>query len=102
MEAGLPWQSSGEESACQWKGPSFHPWSQKIPHGTEQLSLCTTMTKPELWNPRATATKPCDLEPALCTREATAMRSPRAAAREEPHSPQLEKAHQQYKAPTQP
>ena len=44
-------------------GHGFDPWSRKIPHATEQLSMC-----------------------ALCsaTREATAMRSPCTATREHP------------------
>ena len=30
-----------KESACQHKRPKFDPGSEKIPHATEQLSLCT-------------------------------------------------------------
>ena len=47
-EERLPWWCSGWESACQCRGHGFEPWSGKIPHGTEQLSLCTTATKPAL------------------------------------------------------
>ena len=43
---GLPWWRSGWESACQCRGHGFEPWSGKIPHATEQLSLCTTTTEP--------------------------------------------------------
>ena len=45
---GLPWWCSCQESACQWRGHGFEPWSGKIPHATEQLSLCTTTTEPAL------------------------------------------------------
>ena len=31
----------GKESSCQRMGHGFDPWSQKIPHATEQLILCT-------------------------------------------------------------
>ena len=30
--AGLPWRSSGWESACQCRGPGFHPRSGNTPH----------------------------------------------------------------------
>ncbi|KAJ8780365.1 hypothetical protein J1605_011629 [Eschrichtius robustus] len=39
---------SGWESACQCRGHGFEPWSGKIPHATEQLSLCATTTEPAL------------------------------------------------------
>ena len=29
-------------------GDGFEPWSGKIPHAAEQLSLCTTTTEPGL------------------------------------------------------
>ena len=35
----LPWWLSGEESACQCRRGGFDPWSGKIPHAAEQLSL---------------------------------------------------------------
>ena len=41
---GLTWWYSGEESACQLRGYKFDPWSEKIPHAVEQLSLCATTT----------------------------------------------------------
>ena len=43
----LPWRS-GWESTCQCRGHGFKPWSGKIPHAAEQLSLCATATKPVL------------------------------------------------------
>ena len=56
MVPGLPWWSSGYESACQCKGHRFDPWSRRIPHATEQLSLCATTTEPachNYWSPHA-------------------------------------------------
>ena len=26
--------------SCQYRGQGFDPWSEKIPHALEQLSLC--------------------------------------------------------------
>ena len=37
-----------KESACQYRGHGFDPWSGKIPHAVEQLSLCATATEPAL------------------------------------------------------
>ena len=37
---------SGQLSACQCRGYGFDPWPRKIPHATEQLTLCATITKP--------------------------------------------------------
>ena len=39
---GPPWQFSGKEFACQRRRHGFNPWSGKIPHTIEQLSLSTT------------------------------------------------------------
>ena len=39
---GLPSWLSGKEFACQFRRLRFSPWSQKIPHATEQLSPCAT------------------------------------------------------------
>ena len=41
---------------CQCRGHGFEPWSGKIPHATEQLSLCTTTTEPALYSPKTTTT----------------------------------------------
>ena len=39
MAVGLPWCFSGpEESALQFRGHQFHPWSTKTPHAMEQQS----------------------------------------------------------------
>ena len=36
---GFPWWLSGKESPCQCRRHRFNPWSKKISHATEQLSL---------------------------------------------------------------
>ena len=45
---GLPWWLSGKESDCQCRRHRFNPWSGKIRHAVEQLSLCTTTSEPVL------------------------------------------------------
>ena len=45
---GLPWWLSGKEFTCQCKRYRFHPWAGKIPHATEQPSLCATTVSPVL------------------------------------------------------
>ena len=42
---GLPWWSSGEDSACWCRGHRSHPWSGKIPHAAGQLSPCAQTTE---------------------------------------------------------
>ena len=37
--------ASGKESASQCRRHRFNPWSRKIPHAMEQLSLCATTTE---------------------------------------------------------
>jgi len=51
--AGLPWSSSGWESACQCRGHRFSPHLRRIPHAGEWLSPCATTAKDE--SPRACA-----------------------------------------------
>ena len=46
------------ESICQCRGHGFDPWSGKIPHAAEQLSLCATTTEPVLWSLRAATPEP--------------------------------------------
>ena len=70
------------------RGHGFKPWSGKIPRAAERLS------------PYATATEARAPEnPCSAVREATAMRSPRTAAKRSPRSPQLEKARAQQRRP---
>ena len=50
----LPRWCTGWESACQWRGHRFTPWSRKIPHAMEQLSRRATTTEPvqnNYWSP---------------------------------------------------
>ena len=54
------------------QGTWFHPWSKKILHATEQLSLCAEATEPVLWIP-------CSV-----TKGGMARRSPRTTAGEQP------------------
>ena len=51
--AGLPWSSSGWESACQCRGHRFSPHPRRIPHVGERLSPRATTAKDE--SPRACA-----------------------------------------------
>ena len=72
---GLPWWCSGWESACQYRGHGFKPWSGKIPHAAEQLG------------PWATTTEPARLEPVLCNkRDRDEEWPPLAATRESPRT----------------
>ena len=90
---GLPWWSSGKESTCQCKENGFDPWSRKISHAVEQLSLCATTTEHHSYWAQAR-------EPGhSATREAITIRT-RTAAKRSPHLPQLEKAHAQQQSPS--
>ena len=84
---GLPWWWSGEESACQLRRHSFHPWSWKIPHAAEHRAPCIATTVPASCNYQSP--RPQSLCPAA--REAPTVRSPCSPARRRPRSPQLEK-----------
>ena len=68
---GLPWWSSGQESACQCRGLGFDSWYRRIPHALGQLSLSATTTYPR------------HLETISATKEATAKRSSCTATREQ-------------------
>ena len=43
---GLPWWLGGKEPACQCGRHWFDPWSGKIPHALEQLSMRATIVEP--------------------------------------------------------
>ena len=74
------------------QGHGFEPWSGKIPHAAEQLSLCATTTEPVLYSPQATTT-----EPRATTTEAHV---PRARAPQQEKPPQWEaRAPQRRAAP---
>ena len=70
----LPWWLSGKQSTCQCMKYEFDPWSRRIPHAMEQLSLCITAIESVLQSSGTTTTKPmccsywspCTLEPVLC------------------------------------
>ena len=64
----------GGPCPCQCKGHEFDPWSQ-IPCAAEQLSLCSTTTKP------------AHLEPGSATREVTTLRSPHTTTGSSHHHP---------------
>ena len=44
----LPWWLRDKESTCPRRRHGFNSWSSKIPHAEEQISPCTTTTKPVL------------------------------------------------------
>ena len=51
---GLPWWSSGKDSASQSRGRGFDPWSGKIPHATGRaqcMSLCSRARAPQQETP---------------------------------------------------
>ena len=88
---GLPWWRSGWESACQYRGHGFEPWSGKIPHAAEQLG------------PWATTTEPACLEPVLCNKRGR--NSERPAHHDEewpPLAATREKPSHRNEDPTQP
>ena len=47
-QKGLPWWLSGKEFTCQCRRHGFDPWSSKVPHAVQQLSLCTQLLS--LWS----------------------------------------------------
>ena len=65
-------KNSGTSLVAQWLriclpmqgGHGFDPWSRKIPHAAEQLSLCATTTEPACHNYRSAHA----LEPVLCNK----------------------------------
>ena len=73
---GLPWWLSGRESTCQCRRHGFDPWSRKIPHAAELLSLGSRPWEPPVLSSHAATTeaRTC-LEPALRSERATAVRS---------------------------
>ena len=99
---------SGTSLVAQWirihlpvQGTQAHPWSGKIPHFLEQLSLCATVTEVQApQSPKATTTERtccnygCLRAWSLCseTREATAVRRLCSITKSSPRcSRQLEK-----------
>ena len=80
--AGIPWWSSGEESAIQCKGHRFDPWSRKIPHEQDNYEpTCAGQLCPS-----ATTTVSCTTttEARAPQQEKNTLRSRRTTAREQP------------------
>ena len=50
--------------AVDGRGHRFDPWSGRIPHASEQLSLCATVTEPGVQE----LLKPTCLESVLCNK----------------------------------
>ena len=48
---GLSWWLSGKEFPCQCRRHGFDSWSGRIPHASEQLSLCSRAPEPQLLKP---------------------------------------------------
>ena len=59
---GLPWWCSDWESACQFRGHGFEPWSGKIPHAAEQLGPWAITTEPARLEPVLGNNRGCDSE----------------------------------------
>ena len=81
---GLLWWLSAKESACQCRRHGFNPWSGKIPHAAERLSLfprllslCSRARESQLLNPRT-------LEPMIHKKRGHHNESLCAATRESP------------------
>ena len=87
------------KSALQCKGYWFNPWSRKIPHVMEQLSLHASTTEPALWSPQVATTRPMchnywspgTLKPMFCDRRSHCNeKSNTAKKNSSSDSPQLE------------
>ena len=84
MRNGTSLVSQCKESACQCSRHEFNPWSRKIPHATEQLSLWDTAIKPGLQSLGPANTEPtCHYhwspsppEPVLCNKRSRHSKTP--------------------------
>ena len=72
---GLPWWSSGWESACHCRGHGLDPWSGKMSCALEQLNPCTITIEPVLLESGA-ATREANVVRSLCTTTMSSLRSP--------------------------
>ena len=91
---GLPWWSSGKESACQSRRHRFDPWSLTKPVH-HNCWACTLEPKNLNYWAHCAATAEAHVPWSLrsvATREATAMRSLLSATKRSPHLLQLEKS----------
>ena len=59
----LPQWLSGKESACECRRYGFSPWSRKILHAAEQLSLYARTIEPVLQSPCAATIEPMQKPP---------------------------------------
>ena len=96
------WLSGKKKFACHCRRHGFDPWSRKIPQAMEQLSLCTTTTRPVLCRLVVATAEPTSQSLCSATREATTVSSPRTTTKSRPHSQQLEKIPNSNKDPAQP
>ena len=97
---GLPWWSSGGQSAFRCRGHRFNPWrgrSRRLrgnyAHYRNSWTCTGEPVSHDYWSP-------CTLSPCSATREATAMGSLSTATKSSPDSPQLEKACVQQRGKT--
>ena len=81
LKKGLSWWLSGKEPACQYRRHEFDPWSERVPHASDQwsprgpqlLTLSSRVRSHDCWNRSA-------LETVLCNERV----APRTATREKP------------------
>ena len=105
----FPWWSSGWESACQFRGYRFNPWSMKIPHAVRRLGPWATTTRPAHWDSPATTTKParCNgwslhvLEPELCDKRSYCSKKPLHCNDSRPGRPAYPKKKNSFKSITE-
>ena len=98
---GLPWWSSGQDSACHCRGRRFHPWPGSLDRtcfGTTNPWAATA--KPELSRPRAGTTEA--RAPKACARQQETQHhgKPELHAGSSPCSPRLEKTYAQQQRPS--
>ena len=94
-----PWWLSGKEFTCQYRTGGFHPWSGKIPHATEQLSLCTATTEPVFVSLGAAATEAHALEPRALQRKKPPWWEACVPLESSPSSPRLQPMQQWRPSP---
>ena len=101
MGRGLSWRSRDWESACQCREHGFDSWSRKIPHATEQLSLCAMTTEPVCCNYGSLhilVPSPHTSESVLCT-ERPPQQGDRVPQQTSPRLLQLDRAHAKHRTP---
>ena len=81
---GFLWWLSGKESACQCRRHELSPWSRKIIHAVEQLSLRVTTIQPEVCSPGTTRTEACMPQNLFSTTRGQCNEKPAHCNNEEP------------------